>query len=342
VHGLKRPFALGEDAVRKGETPFHRAIREATVNSLIHAAYRAGGSIVIERRRDAFIFQNPGRFLTPIDRIISARDVAEGLSDPRNPLLLGMFYIVGLAERRGTGYPTIFSAWDEGKRHSPTIVEDTERNLTKVTLPLLSQISPEMEADLRRFVGPQYALLSGLDKDILIHAYQFGETSNAAIQFSSREHPKVIGDRLKYLADCGWLVRHGSAGRGRTYGFNSRRAQLPLDPVDGGAMGDGAAPIVGIPTTHKRPKPYSQQELSELAASVRNKQRATRREMEAVIIELCRNEFRTARELADMVGRKQKMIQENYLRPMTKDGRLQRLYREPGHPEQAYITSETA
>src|SRR5574342_794500 len=115
----------------------------------------------------------------------------------------------------------------------------------------------------------------GLDKDILIHAYQFGETSNTAIQFSSREHPKVIGDRLKYLADCGWLVRHGSAGRGRTYRFNSRRTQLPLTPVTGGDIEDSATPPEGA-HTHKRPKPYSQQELSEMAATISNKKRATK------------------------------------------------------------------
>jgi ATP-dependent DNA helicase RecG len=58
VEGLRTPFGLGEDAMRKGETPFHNALREALVNSLVHTDYLLRGTILIGKRGDAFVFQN--------------------------------------------------------------------------------------------------------------------------------------------------------------------------------------------------------------------------------------------------------------------------------------------
>lgn len=113
--GLKAPFALGEDAMRTGETPYHEGLREALVNTLVHADYQTGGSVRVGRERESFVFENPGRFLTPLDRILAAGPKGERLSDVRNPSLLLMFYMLGLSERRGFGCPTIFRAWAEGK-----------------------------------------------------------------------------------------------------------------------------------------------------------------------------------------------------------------------------------
>lgn len=115
VEGLKTPFGLAEDAVRKGETPFHNAVREALINCLAHTDFMLRGTIMVGKRGDAFLFQNPGRSLTPVSRIVAARHAGEKLSDVRNPSIVGMFFMAGLAERHGTGYPTIFHAWDEGR-----------------------------------------------------------------------------------------------------------------------------------------------------------------------------------------------------------------------------------
>ena len=60
TEGLKAPFSLDENAMRTAETPFHKAVREALVNSLVHTNYHSNSSIRTCRFRDALTFENPG------------------------------------------------------------------------------------------------------------------------------------------------------------------------------------------------------------------------------------------------------------------------------------------
>lgn len=333
VEGLRTPFGLDEDAVRKAQTPFHEALREAFINALVHTDYMSRGTILIGKRSDAFVFQNPGRSLTPVHRIVEARHAGEKLSDVRNPSLVGMFFMSGLAERQGTGYPTIFHAWDEGRRHSPRIEEDFERNVVIVTLPLLSQIAPEVERDLQRIIGSQYALLSSLEKDILVEAFQFGETSNVAIQFSRKEHARDIGTRLKSLCDQGWLKREGATGRGRTYRFAYKTASdLFSSSKDLTPRGEVLSP---------RGEVSDSDELKMLLERVRQSRPGTE-VIETIILKLCHGQFKTVRELADAMGRKTGKLRENYISRMVSDGRLVRRYpKVTDHPNQAYRTANT-
>src|SRR5262249_48469794 len=142
---------------------------------------------------------------------------------------------VGLSEQRGYGCPTIFRTWAEGKRHPPKIAQDLERNVVTVTLPLLGLISPAAQAAVMRIVGTEFALLSELDKDILLQASQCEAVSNEVLQLGRNVRARDIGARLKHLSDRGWLVGEG-AGRGRVYRFASAPPQRELfDSVEGGA-----------------------------------------------------------------------------------------------------------
>lgn len=58
--GIATPFRLDQQATRQGETHVHEALREALVNTLIHADHQSSRSITVIRRADTFIFQNPG------------------------------------------------------------------------------------------------------------------------------------------------------------------------------------------------------------------------------------------------------------------------------------------
>ncbi|WP_049802548.1 hypothetical protein [Gloeothece verrucosa] len=61
VSDLNVPFQLDKDAVRKEETHVHEALREALVNTLIHADHSSTRSLKIIKYKDLFIFSNPGR-----------------------------------------------------------------------------------------------------------------------------------------------------------------------------------------------------------------------------------------------------------------------------------------
>ena len=56
---LKIPFQLENATTRIDDTPVHKAIREALINTLIHADYRARCSVLVVKRPDLFGFRNP-------------------------------------------------------------------------------------------------------------------------------------------------------------------------------------------------------------------------------------------------------------------------------------------
>jgi ATP-dependent DNA helicase RecG len=66
VPDLKVPFALKGD-VRQDDTPVHRALREALVNTLVHADYTGRASVLVVKQPPGFIFRNPGRMRVPIE-----------------------------------------------------------------------------------------------------------------------------------------------------------------------------------------------------------------------------------------------------------------------------------
>jgi ATP-dependent DNA helicase RecG len=111
VADLKVPFLL-KGGVRQDDTPLHRALREALVNTLVHADYSDRASILVMKRRSGFVFRNPG-----VLRVPAARALQGGESDCRNRILHQMFLMIGVGERAGSGLPKIRQGWEiEGGR----------------------------------------------------------------------------------------------------------------------------------------------------------------------------------------------------------------------------------
>ena len=99
---LKIPFLLEGDQ-RQDDTSVHKALREALVNTLVHADFSGRASILVVKRPDMFGFRNPGLMRVPVDLAL-----AGGNSDCRNRLLQDMFRYIGLGENAGSGLPKIF------------------------------------------------------------------------------------------------------------------------------------------------------------------------------------------------------------------------------------------
>ncbi len=118
VEGIDVPFRLS-GATRQDSTPAHIAVREALVNLLVHTDYYETKSSLILQSSSRYLFQNPGS-----SRIPESDLYAENRSDPRNPTLVRMFRLIGLAEEAGTGIPAILNAWRElgtaCQRYSPS------------------------------------------------------------------------------------------------------------------------------------------------------------------------------------------------------------------------------
>jgi predicted HTH transcriptional regulator len=102
---LKVPFRL-EGGEREDDTPVHKALREALVNSLVHADYSARISILVVKAPVYFGFRNPGKMRIPIEKALEG-----GHSDCRNRSLQKMFSLIGLGEQAGSGIPRVLENW---------------------------------------------------------------------------------------------------------------------------------------------------------------------------------------------------------------------------------------
>ena len=104
---LKVPFVL-QGGERVDDTPAHQALREALVNTLIHADYTGRASVLVVKQPSGFVFRNPGMMRVPV-----AQALAGGASDCRNRTLHQMFLFINLGERAGSGLPKIRSGWED-------------------------------------------------------------------------------------------------------------------------------------------------------------------------------------------------------------------------------------
>jgi len=139
VADLKVPFKLAPNMQRIDSTPAHEALREALVNTLIHADYTGTRGIRVFKRRRSFEFINPGLLRVPWSVAVQGN-----ASDPRNPSLQKMFQLVGFGDRAGSGVPKITLAWREEGWPAPQVSEDFDAQETRLVLDI-GHLEPSSE-----------------------------------------------------------------------------------------------------------------------------------------------------------------------------------------------------
>lgn len=138
---LCRTAPLKTSGARDADSPLHRAVREALVNSLVNADYYGAGGVTVVKRRRELIVSNPGGFRIGVDAAKSG-----GLSDPRNSLLAELFRRLDVGRGAGSGIANIFRVWRERGWPEPTIAQQPAR--TTLTLRLgASERYPAGERD---------------------------------------------------------------------------------------------------------------------------------------------------------------------------------------------------
>ena len=338
VEDIDVPFKLDRVAIRQEETHVHEALREALVNTLIHADHQSSRPINIIKRRDAFIFANPGRLRIPREQLYQG-----GVTDPRNPNLQKMFQMLGLGEKAGSGFQKILRAWREQHWLIPLVAEQLSLEMTRVWLPIASMIPDDVEKELRSVVGNAYGALDELGRGILMLAHRFGEVCNEDIQPYRREHPRDIGIRLRELVAAGWLDKTGH-GRGTRYrwpkpGTPEVFDALATDIVGSEHLGRGSEHLPPV-SEHLGLDSEQEGDLFELAAAVRGKGKVPKQQMEETILALCRQDWLSLRDLARLLNREPDSLRNHYVRALLLDGRLQaRVPGKPNHPNQAYRRS---
>lgn len=125
---LPTPFKL-EGIQRIDDTPAHKALREAIINTIIHSRFNSMHCIVIEHYPDRLVFRNPGSLLVTLEQYYEG-----GTSICRNSNLQKMFEFIGEGERAGSGIDTIKKGWKENGWAEPEVREIADPEQVELTL----------------------------------------------------------------------------------------------------------------------------------------------------------------------------------------------------------------
>jgi ATP-dependent DNA helicase RecG len=353
VENIDVPFKLDRSAARLEETHVHEALREALVNTLIHADHQTTRSISIVNRQDIFIFVNPGRLRIPREQLYQG-----GISDPRNPNLLKMFQMLSLGERAGSGFQKIQRAWQEQHWFRPIVAENSLLELTGLWMPVVSMIPEDAEQELRLVVGDAYQQLDELGRTILMLAHRFGEIGNKDIQHYRNEHPTDIGIRLRQFVASGWLEK-GGQGSGTRYKWPTNSEHLPDSsehlpdssehlPGSSEHLPDSSEHLPDssehLPDSSEHLSEERYQQLLQIAAPIRTsgKKVSKAEVMEDIILNLCQRDWLTLSILARLLERHPDTIRTHYINRMLKDRRLEAKFPDkPHHPGQAYRQNDS-
>lgn len=225
VADLKIPFQVTNEQEsappqRHDETLVHEAIREAFVNSIIHANYQGQGGIVVERYRDRLEFSNPGTLLLGVEQILKG-----GVSECRNVNLQKMFAMIGYGEKAGSGIDKIRQGWASQKWRTPWIHEILKPERVVFILPMISLFPEESMRHFRSILGDDLDELKAQEVQALVTADVEGEVTNQRLQQFSLDHPVDITRTLQDLVSKGYLEKKGY-GRWAAYRLSSRLARV--------------------------------------------------------------------------------------------------------------------
>lgn len=371
---LKVPFAL-EKGERKDETPVHVALREALANVLLHADYADRASVLVMKRPELFGFRNPGLMRIPPEIAIRG-----GEHDCRNRTLHKMFRLVGVGEQAGSGIPKIYHGWASQHWRAPALYERIEPyNQTLLELRMVDLLPEELVAGLRRVFGGKFDSLGRNERLTVAAAASERVVTHARIREMTALHPFDITRMLQGLVQDGFLEAH-NPGRGAVYCLPGAALPKPEEVFgDGSAQLTFSSAHLNTRSTHLRPDsedlPASRETHNEhrdldgrlladqldapvidsldkldagfrsalelLATEPRTKGKLPADSMKRVVLALCHGHYVTLSCLAQLVMRDTGALRQQYLKPLTKEGKLRLAFpTAPTHAKQAYRSVE--
>jgi predicted HTH transcriptional regulator len=358
--GLKVPFQL-QDGQRIEDTPVHEALREALVNTLIHADFSGRVSVLVVKRPDMYGFRNPGRM-----RIPATLAIRGGNSDCRNRRLQTMFQLVGYGDHAGSGLPKIYQNWAGQHWRRPLLYELPEPEQTLMELRMSSLVPEVAVSELTGRLGARFTAQTETARLALITAQLEGVVSHDRLKQISADHPADLTKMLGALVRDGLLTSEGS-GRGMTYRlpWQRREASTLFDTSDAGGSIDpeGGKPpeFDEKPPEHDRKPPEHDRKppefeifqdwasvppelqavLAGLAKPVAESKHTRAPALRQTIQALCGGRFLGLRVLAHVLQRDPDDLRKRTLTPMVQEGVLVTAFPSPRDPRQAYTVPPT-
>ncbi|MBI4620624.1 MAG: putative DNA binding domain-containing protein [Desulfobacterales bacterium] len=362
---LKVPFQL-QDGQRIDDTPVHEALREALVNTLIHADYSGRVSVLVVKRPDMFGFRNPGRM-----RIPPAIAILGSNSDCRNRRLQTLFQLVGYGDHAGSGLPKIYRNWQGQHWRRPLLYEQTDPEQTLIELRMTSLIPDEALAELESHLGDDFRQLPELGRLALVTAVSEGMVNHARLREISTDHPADITKMLGRLVKDDLLVPDG-VGRGMVYfapwmprpvtreAFSTELTVSPsAKPSEfdrkGQELDDQGQELTpkrqelepkrqesGLPIWTDRDQIPDDEwtSLQSIALPVKERGKVPTDTMQDVIRQLCQDCYVGLRLLSLLLGRNEEHLRNRVLNKMVSTQLLRRAFPRPNDPRQAYTSNQ--
>ena len=172
------------------------ALREGLLNALVHRDYAFSGSIIININESQIEFISLGGLLPGL----SAEDIMNGISQPRNPKLAEVFHRLHLIESYGTGIRRIYALYKDCSRKPEIVVTP---NSFKLILPNINYYSTD---DIVKYSSKKF---NAQQEKIMQYISENGEITEDITQKLldvKRTRAYVI---LKEMCDKGFIEVHG-------------------------------------------------------------------------------------------------------------------------------------
>ncbi|MCK4416729.1 MAG: putative DNA binding domain-containing protein [Candidatus Latescibacteria bacterium] len=160
------PFKMGKGLARTEENPFNRAMREALSNLLMHQNYFHPSPAQLRVYNDRIEFYNPGYSLKDPDSFNVPG------SELRNPLISSVFYDIGWAETKGTGFKTVIMEIVKSDYPVPRWESSQKKDTFTLVLPyqadqVTPQVTPQVTVTDRHATVLRYCEQPRLLKEIM-------------------------------------------------------------------------------------------------------------------------------------------------------------------------------
>ena len=321
---LPKKFQLN-NGQRQDHTSAHTALREAFVNSLIHTDYTLSGHITIKQNKDKFVFTNQGTLLVTLYQYYKG-----GLSECRNPVIQKMLLNIGVAEKIGSGVSKIVSGWKEAHWRTPKLIIDKLPDRITLELYTVNMLPKEILDQL----GTLFGGIEEFSRDeimTLALCLVEGEVTNSRLQITLSKHSYDITKMLQDLCKREYMLQDGK-GRGATYHINT---DYPKDVYQLDVVDDEDISSVDSSVDSNHTKVDTKQH----SIDSKDRKRVSKEDIEKLIIDFCKDNYRTLDEISKFIDRNKAYIRNTILPRLTKTGRLTRRFESITHKNQSYKSS---